>query len=97
MVALSFTHLSYIDHSRYILFYELIKRRVGDVCSGFHPENDGNVFVGGFVKNDLILSPNMCLHVDLLNATVGTKFDDHYKYKYSSCSATDKRRSFLFL
>lgn len=52
---------------------------IGDIYPGFHQGNDVNAFVGSFVNKDLILSPNKVPNVDVLNATIGTRFGNPYK------------------
>lgn len=54
-----------------------MKVLIGDRCPDIHPRNECNAFVGGFVNNDIVLSPNTVPHLEVVNGTTYAIFGNH--------------------
>lgn len=57
--ALSFVHLSAIEHLRYVELDELMSGRIWDVKAAVYRGNYVNAFLGRFVNNELVVNKTM--------------------------------------
>ena len=72
----SYLHLTDFEAGGYIHLNDVLTGCITEFVGDEQQPDNGNAFVGGFVNNDLIFSPNTVPHLDVLTATLAQRYED---------------------